>query len=79
MSPETAIGGVTALVGLLGAVAGLLQIIRSFRSKPGPTILNPGDIDDHLLDELVAARVELALLRRDVSHERGPMPSEPAT
>jgi len=77
MTPETAIGAVTAMVGLLGAVAGLLQIIRSFRSSPAPPG-NPGDIDDHLLDELVAAKVQLILMQRDVSHERGPVPGEEA-
>jgi len=64
------IGAVTALVGLLGAVAGLLQIVKSFRTKPGPTIMNPGDLDDHLIDELVKARVELILMQRDYSHQR---------
>jgi len=67
---ETSLGVVTALVGLLGAIAGLLQIIKGMRTKPAPMIMNPGDLDDHLIDELVKARVELILMQRDYSHAR---------
>ena len=68
---ETGLGVVTALVGLLGAIAGLLQIIKGMRTKAAPAIENPGDIDDHLIDELVRARVELELMRRNYSGVRG--------
>jgi len=75
VTPETVIGGLTALVGLLGAVAGLLQIVRSFRASSSPAAaVTSLDVDDHLIDELVRARVELELARRDYSGQRGPTP-----
>ena len=74
---ETVIGVITALIGLVGALAGLLQIMRRTSSPPAAAVANPGDLDDHLIDELVKARVELELMRRDVSHERGPAPGAP--
>jgi len=70
MTIESAIGAMTALAGLIGAVWAVYQGIKA-RNAPPP---GDDDVDEHLIDELVAARVELELMRRNYSGQRGPVP-----